>query len=189
MNRPAFACRGSSVSQRGMTLPELMVAVGIGSLVLAGVATLFIYGLTSFASLGNYTGLTSQSRLAVDLMSRDIRSATGLVSSQPNLPVKQLTLTNAFDGTTVTYAWDSTTQVLTSTRSGQPVHTNLTGCTGWTFSFYQRTPNKSWTFYPTSDPALCKLINMSWKCSRSILGNAINTENLVTAQVVLRNKP
>ncbi len=49
-------------------------------------------------------------------------------------------------------------------------------------------------FYPATnssgvyDPSICKLINMSWKCSRTILGSKMNTESVQTAQVVLRNK-
>jgi len=34
----------------------------------------------------------------------------------------------------------------------------------------------------------CKLINMTWKCSRTIFGSKRNTESIQTAQIVLRNK-
>ena len=70
----------------------------------------------------------------------------------------------------------------------QPTRTNLAGCDQWTFSMFQRTPTNNWTFYPASDKSLCKLIQMSWKCSRTILGKKINTEEVMTAEVVLRNK-
>ena len=49
-------------------------------------------------------------------------------------------------------------------------------------------------FFPATNTAgaydlsTCKLINMTRKCSRTILGSKLNTESVQTAQVVLRNK-
>jgi hypothetical protein len=49
-------------------------------------------------------------------------------------------------------------------------------------------------FFPATNSAgaydlsVCKLINMTWKCSRTVLGSKLNTESVQTAQVVLRNK-
>jgi prepilin-type N-terminal cleavage/methylation domain-containing protein len=172
----------------GMTIVELMVAVSVGSIVLAAVGLLFLSSLRNFIGLGNYALLTGQSRLSLDVISKAMREATQIVSCETNLPVKSLTLTNAFKGTQTLYSWDSTTGIVTA-QTGQSTRTLLSGCDGWDFSFYQRSPNGNWTFFPTSDPTLCKLINMSWTCSRSILGRKMNTEDVVTAQVVLRNKP
>ena len=174
---------------RGFTLAELMVSVSLGSLVLGCIGLLFLSSLKNFAGLGNYAQLTGQSRLSLDLISKAMREATQIVSAQTNLPVKSLTLTNAFKGTRVTYSWDSTTGALTADATGQTTRTLLTGCDGWDFSFYQRSPNGNWSFYSTADASVCKLINMTWKCSRSILGKKMNTEDVTTAQVVLRNKP
>ena len=173
----------------GFTLVETMVALGLGTLVLLYVMAMFVSGVTNFTGLGNYASLTGQSRMALDLLSRDIREATQIVGCQTSLPTKTLTLTNAFEGTTVTYTWNSATGVLACDKTGQPTRTLLTGCESWDFSFYQRNPNNGWTFFPTTDLTLCKLINMSWKCSRTVVGQRKNTENVTTAEVVLRNKP
>ncbi|HWQ91971.1 MAG TPA: prepilin-type N-terminal cleavage/methylation domain-containing protein [Clostridia bacterium] len=174
---------------RGMTLVEVMVAVGLSSLVLAVLMALFVSSLANFTGLGNYAELTGQSRLSLDRMSREIRESTQVLACNTNLPVKSLTLTNAHIGKTITYTWDSASETITMQRSGEPAEVYLTGCEAWNFSFYQRTPNKFWTFFQTSDPRTAKLINMSWKCSREVLGKRINTETVVTSQVVLRNKP
>jgi hypothetical protein len=158
-------------------------------LILTAVGLLFLSSLRNFTGLGNYALLTGQSRLSLDLISKAMREATQIVSFQTNLPVKSLTLTNAFKGVQTTYSWDSTSGIVTADTTGQSTRTLLTGCDGWDFSFFQRTPNANWTFYSTTDPSLCKLINMTWKCSRSVLGKKMNTEDVVTAEVVLRNKP
>jgi hypothetical protein len=179
----------SIARSRGMTVVEMMVALGIGMMVILLVVALFVAGLSNFEGLGNYAQLSNQSRLALDLMSRDIRESTQIIGCQTNGSVKSLSLTNAFEGTAITYTWNSTNRVLTCDKTGQPTQNYLTGCDAWDFSLYQRTPEANWTFYSATNFSVCKLINMNWKCSRTILGKKINTEHLVTAQVVLRNKP
>ena len=154
---------------------------------------LYLFGLRSFGAMSNYAEMSGRSRHALDVMARDIRQATIVLSCNTNLPVKQLQLsTYDLNGPcTVTYSWDSNARVVTSTKvdnAGQTTTTtNLTGCDFWTFNLFQRTPTNAYTFYPTTDWRLCKLINMSWKCSRTILGKKVNTEDVMTAEVVLRN--
>jgi hypothetical protein len=174
-----------------MTLTEMMVALGLGSMIVTVVVVLFLFGLRSFAGLGNYASLSGQSRLALDRMSQEIREAAQVIAANTNLPVKFLTVSNNVESppVIVTYTWDSTAGTLTCDKTGEATRTNLTGCDEWSFSLYQRSPTNNWTFYPTTDPGQCKLISMSWKCSRTILGQKINTEDMLTAQVVLRNKP
>jgi hypothetical protein len=49
-------------------------------------------------------------------------------------------------------------------------------------------------YYPATngtgvlDVNLCKLINLSWKCSRTIFAQKVNTESVQAAQIVLRSK-
>ena len=105
-------------------------------------------------------------------------------------------MTNATAGTTITYTWSATPRTLVCQKTGQPDEVYLTECDRWDFDLYQRAPQKSgsYEFYPSTnaagvyDPSICKLINMSWKCSRMILGSKANTESVRTAQLVLRNK-
>ena len=179
-------------SGRAFTLVEMMVAVGVGALVLTMIMMLYLFGLRSFAAMGNYAQMSGNSRQALDLMSRDIRQAVSVRNYTTNLPVRSLSL-NTYDGNdacTATFWWDSSTRLLTSVRtvaSQTTTRTLLTGCDQWNFSLYQRTPTNNYVFYPTTNLNICKLINMSWKCSRSILGKRVNTEDVMTAEVVLRN--
>jgi Tfp pilus assembly protein PilW len=177
-----------------MSLVEMLVALGLSGIVAAVLATLFVFGLRSFEGLGNYAMLSGQSRLALDRISEEIRAATQVLAANTNLPVKSLTLTNSVDATTTTFAWDSSSGVLTSEKTwvltgANLFLTNLSGCDDWEFCLFQRSPNNNWTFYPTSQPTFCKQLSMSWNCSRTILGQKLNTEDSVSAQFVLRNKP
>jgi len=192
---PDFSIRSKLTA--AFTLVEVMVAAGLASLLMVVLGFLSIYGARSFQALDNYAQLDSQSRNALDLISLEMRQGSALISFQTNLPNKSITLTNAALMRTMTINWNSDTQALTCAATGFPVTTLLTQCDSWDFSLYDRAPNITPTniiFYPATNSAgvleatRCKLVNMSWKCSRTILGSKINTESVQTAQIVLRNK-
>jgi type II secretory pathway component PulJ len=189
--KPSFSPRFQALA--AMTLVELMVAISLAGIVLTVIMMLYIFGLRSFASMGNYAELNSQSRLALDEMSREIRQATQVLDVQANGSTRWILLanTNAAPALTNKYTWDSATSTMTwdQWQNGvQTQKTNLTGCDGWVFEMYTRAPDTNGVFTSTKDKSLCKLINMSWKCTRTILGKKLNTEAVLTAQIVLRNK-
>jgi hypothetical protein len=192
----AFGNRPRKLSL-GMTLAELMVASGLGTMVLAAVGFMTLYGSRSSMAVVNYTDLEGKSRYALDVISREIRQANAVLAFQTGLPVKSLTLTNADQNAQIILSWDSNARILTLDKTGQPTLTALTECDRWDFSLYQRTPLITATnviFYPATnsagviDPSLCKLINLTWKCSRQIMTKQVNTESVQAAQIVLRNK-
>lgn len=179
------------------TLVEIMVASGLGMLVLAAVGFMSLYGARGSVAVANYTDLESKSRYALDLMSREIRQANQVLSFQTNLPVKSLVLTNSDQAATVTLSYDANARSLSMLKTGQGPLTILTECDRFDFGLYQRTPLVTSTnvvFYLATnstgviDPRLCKLINLSWKCSRLVAAQKLTTESVQAAQVVLRNK-
>lgn len=174
----------------GMTLAELMVASAIGVIILAVVGALSVYALRSFAAISNYTDLDAKSRIALDQISRELRECTTLQGYDVNLPAPYLLFTNATDHVTVRITWDSVARTLTTARSDRPVITNLTECDVWKYELFQQTPvpNKTNVFYAfTGGTTRCKLVNMSWRCSRVMLGKKWQTESVQTAKIVLRN--
>ncbi len=179
-----------------MTLPEMMVSVAVGSLLLAAASSLWVFGSRSFVAMGNYNDLDARSRNALDQMSREIRQATAVTSFDDLGDTRRLMITNATWGTGATYTWRASDKTLTCQKAGAAEQVYLTGCDRWSFQLYQRVPQKggSYAFYPATNTAgvidlsTCKLINMTWKCSRTILGSKVNTESVQTAQIVLRNK-
>ena len=187
---------GSGSNHRGMTLVEMLVGVALSSVVFAMITVLWVYSARAFASLGNYTELDSSSRYAVDCILREIREATQVIGFQSTGTNNWLQLTNAQSGCAIRYSWDSITRTLIRQKTSEADVVYLTGCDFWDSQIFQRTPqtNGTYLFYPATnasgvyDPSLCKLINLSWKCSRTMLSQKLNTENVQTAQVVLRNK-
>jgi type II secretory pathway component PulJ len=167
---------------QGWTLVETMVAAGIASVLALGTIRVMVYTAYSFAALGNYADLDRTSRNALDQMSRDIRMAKVVQYYSTN----SVTLTN-LDGTVFSYAWDGSNTV---TRTwGGTNQVILTGCDYFCLEIWQRNPtNGFWFPYTASNqPALAKLVNVSWKCSRQILQQKVNTESVQTAKIVLRN--
>ena len=180
------------------TLVETCVGIAVGSVVLAAVASLTMYAAKSSAAMVNYTDLDSKSRYALDVISREIRKSSGLLAFQTNT---SLTLTNATEAAIVKLTYDPSARTVVMSKTGQADFTALTECDTWNFSLYQRTPYVTQTvtqtnvlYYPATNSAgvldvnICKLINLSWKCSRSIFGQKVNTESVQAAQIVLRCK-
>jgi hypothetical protein len=181
----------------GISLIEVLVAMAVGSLVMAAISSLTMYAAKATTAMVNYTDLDGKSRYALDVISREIRQANAVLSFQTNLPVKTLTLTNANQGAAITFTYDSSARTVVMSKTGQADVTALTECDRWDFSMYQRTPYITATnvsYYPATNTAgvlsvsLCKLINLSWKCSRTIFAAKVNTESVQAAQIVLRSK-
>jgi len=173
----------------GMTLIETVVAMGVGVLVLTVVAVLSVYALRSFTAMGNYADLEAKSRMALDRITSDMRQATGVLNFDPG--GSWLRLTNAVERVRLEYFWDAEERELVCVKDGQASPAYLTECDEWNFTLYQRTPRPDSTnqFYPTTEPGMCKMIEMNWKCSRTILGKKWNTESVQTARIVLRTTP
>jgi type II secretory pathway pseudopilin PulG len=168
----------------GTTLPELMLAVGVASLVLTVVAMVSVNSSRNFAALGNYISLGQASRNGLDQMTRDIRRATNLVSFATNRLVF-----NWAGPTNLTYAYDLAGRYLVRSKTGEPDKILLKECDFLEFAMYKSAPQVGGTFARTTVPSEGKVISINWKCSRAILGKKMNTEDMQSAQIVIRNKP
>jgi hypothetical protein len=176
------------------TLVEFMIAIAISVTVIATLMSLYVTGLFNFASLGNYQNLNVKNYSALDVLSREIRNSNLLLSYTTNV---SLTLSNNMAnhgaGQIDTITYDSNAQTVTLQRTGYALMTNLTQCTSWSFQLYTRAPDinsfsTNILFTTATNAAQCKVIQMTWKCSRAMMGQNFNSESVQTAQIVLRNK-
>ena len=171
--------------QAGLSLVEFLVAMGIGSLVLAGLAALMFYTGRSFAALANYVDLDTYSRNALDTMSREIRQTRRLVAGTST----RLQFEDS-DGQTLVYEYNADERTLTRTKNGvtdsEPL---LKECNFLQFSMYQRNPiNGKYDQYPTATPSECKLVQLRWICSRDLIQARRNTESVQSAKIVIRKQ-
>lgn len=163
------------------TLVEVMVSMGLGVFVLAVVATLTMYTVRSFVAMGNYNDLERASTHALDSMNREVRQAAEVVSYTTNRIEMRL-----LDGTPLTYDYNPTAATLTQIKGGKR-QVLLEQCDFLQFNVYQRNPSNNFNFYPTTVASQIKLLDVSWRCSRQILGKKLNTESVQTSKIVIRN--
>ena len=173
-----------------MTLIEILVATTAGLIVMGAFVAITLNVNSMLKSAGNYGDLDGHSRNTLDMLSRDVRNASDVsVSSTPD----ELILTNTFSGTTlITYAWDGSNLL---TRTYETSTTNLsqivlTNCNYLSFDYFIRVPTNNLQFIEITNALSTneiKLVSVSWRCSRSVMGAKLNTESVQTAQVVLRN--
>jgi hypothetical protein len=150
-------------------------------LVFGAVATLWMFSARSFVALGNYGDLDAASRNALDTMSRDIRQTRALTNF-----INTKLIFDDYDNTPLTYVYDSGAGTLTKQKNGANT-VLLKQCDYLNFDISQRNPSANFTFVSTSNLTEVKLIDVSWRCSRQIMGSKVNTESVQTAKIVIRN--
>jgi prepilin-type N-terminal cleavage/methylation domain-containing protein len=193
-----FPGRSGSVcarKERGLTLIEMLIATGIGAIMLTIIVALTSYAERSFAVTSSHVDLESKSRYALDKLTRELRQATAVIGCDTNLPFKTLTLTNAVDAFSLTVSWDADVKSLRLERTGPTPDDDrseklLANCERWDFTLCQRAPtvgSADVSFNPASSLADCKMILMSWTCRQEVFGK-LETENTQEMQIALRNK-
>jgi hypothetical protein len=167
---------------RAFTVAEMAIALGLSALILIGLASVYLYSSRTFVVLTNHIDLDNASRLAVDRISQEIRQADHLVSFATN----QLTFQK--DGTNVTFIYYPGTRLLMRQTAGKS-EVLLKDCNIFRYEIFQRTPsNGVFGFFPVATAANCKVVRMTWLCSRQYGDQLESQTSLRSAQVVLRNQ-
>jgi prepilin-type N-terminal cleavage/methylation domain-containing protein len=169
--------------KRGFSLIEMLVGIGVGSVLITVIGAFSLYSGRSMAAMWNYADLGQTSRKALDTMTRDIRQVNRLVDFTPTL----LSFEDA-DGSLLHFVYNPATKRLRRIKGSQS-DILLEDCDFLSFAIFQRNPiGGTYDQYPTASPDTCKLVQVSWVCSRKILGNPRNTESVQTAKIVIRKQ-
>jgi hypothetical protein len=181
-----MVCKTTSISHRAaaaFTLPEILVSSALGVLVLLVVGALSVYSGRSFVAIANYVGMDQASQLALDKMSREIRQAHRLVEFSPS----SLTF-EAANHQQFVFSYDSEARTLVRI-GGTTTNVYLTDCDSLEFAKYQRTTiSNTFDAYEPAYVTNTRLIQVTWTCSRKILGaKKMNTESVQSTKIVLRN--
>ena len=184
---PGFKTISTSLSRRasraGLSLAEFLVALGLAGIVMVVLVTLSVATGRSLAEMFNYVDLDHSNRIAIDVMSRDLRQVRYLSTYTTNA----ISFVDK-DLTTLSYVYSPATRSLTRVKGGQ-TNTLLEDCDSLRFALYQRTPqSNSYNLYPISALTNCKVVSVTWSCSRKILGIKANSEQAQAAHIVIRNK-
>jgi hypothetical protein len=191
------ASRHSRRSRRacgGVALVELLAAMGLAGLVLAVVMALMLFSARSFAALINYADLDNFSRAALDEMTMEIRQADQLVSgSATSMRLRYSNPTNSAQIWDVDYVYNPDNGLLVRLQ-GNDRRVLLEECSFLEFTFFKRNPvpGSSELYetapFPLVSPPECKAVQMRWVCSRDIMQQAVNTESVQSARVIIRKK-
>jgi len=170
-------------SAAGLTMIELMVAVGLSSLLLLVLMMLTIYSSRSFLAISNYVALDQASRKALDDLTLKVRESDGV------LRCSQHRLDLSYHSDTLTYEFIPEKKALVRTWNGN-TKLILEGCDSFWFSPYQRNPvGGSYNQYAaTMDVDVAKIIQVSWVCSRKAMGGLVNSESVQSAKIVIRKQ-
>lgn len=172
------------------SLTELMVSIAVSGVILTALLSFTVYAAKSFAAMENYVDLEQKSQYAIDTMTRNIRETKRLTSfgtKQHN----NVTITNVLtfldsDDQSLTYHF--TNNVLIQSKGGVDA-VLLKNVDYLCFQVFQRnTQANTYDQFPTGSANLCKLVSVSWICSRNIMGNRQNTECVQTAKIVIRKQ-
>lgn len=170
-------------TQAAMSLMEMMVGMGITSLLLALIMTLSAFTARSFAAISNYVALDRASRKALDQLSMMVREGDGVTDFKTNK------LTLSYHGEELIYEFKPTERGLYETWKGETKEL-LGGCDDFQFSVFQRNSMEGTyeQFPATFDVNAAKIVQVSWICSRQLLGKLINTESIQSAKIVIRKQ-
>jgi prepilin-type N-terminal cleavage/methylation domain-containing protein len=179
--------RSAANTRRGHTLVEMVVAVAVFSIVGLALLSVYLFAMKSFAAMGNYAVLDQANRQAMDLLTREIRQARQVTAYSTN----SITIVNG-DSLTVTYLFRPQTEQLLRTASDGSFKVLLNDCKLIDFDLFQRNPvNGSYDIYPAALgnwQQTVKVVQLSWKTSRTLFNGLAQSENVQTARIVIRKQ-
>lgn len=177
MKRLKHARLGSD--RRAFTLAELMLAITIGGIVLAGAATTVNLWARSSVAVGNYADMSGTCRRALDIFASDVRMANDVSVSTANT----FTFTAFDSGTssvTVSYVFDDANDTVTRTYDGTSrVILDNVEKFGLTYS--------DLTLSATTNPLSLKVVQIKAILQKKVI-NLSNTDEIISARFMLRNR-
>jgi len=167
----------------GFALVDAVTSIGLTGIIMVVLVSVTLFSGRSFVCLANYVELDDKNRLAIDNLTRDLRECNKVTYCVTNLLALE-----ASDGFAVYYIHSGSEKTLIRWKAGQQ-KVLLTGCENLNFRFCKRnTITNTYEQFPAATPQEAKVVDVAWKCSRSILGVTANTEAVQTAKIVIRKQ-
>ena len=179
-------------AKQAWTLVEMMVAVGVFSLVGLALLGTYIFSVKSMASMYSYALLDQSNRQAMDQLTREIRQSKQVLGYTTN----SITILTANDdgstGPTVTYSFSPSTKQMLRTPAGGTPKALLSNCNLLSFQLFTRCPsNAVFGSFPVAVnnwSNTVKVLQLTWKTAIVQPNNIANSENVQTARIVIRKQ-
>ena len=165
---------------RGFTLVEVMIAGIIGTFLMLGVLTTFLFLGRSGANIANYSEMEFQSRKALEMFAEDTRQASSITWNSST----SVTLIVDAQAITWSYAGGSLSR---QTGSATPI-TMITGITSFAFTAYDITGAQVALSDLTAAGKVTKQLQISLQASRISQTVTTATNLVLSARYILRNK-
>lgn len=172
----------------GFTLVEVLIGAGLGSFILAGVLSVFLFLGRSGANLGNYADMEKEARSGLERFGADSRQASDLTWNSAN------SITLVVNSTAVTYAYNSADGSFTRQVGTSAPTVVINGIQAFEFRGYKingvlvDTTDLSTANLRTSASKQTKQIQLSLRASRSRVTLATATNIVLSARFIIRNK-
>ena len=173
-------CKITATRQKGFTLSEVVISLALVVVMTGALGGLYVYSTRTFVESANYMDLDSQSRVALNRMSRIIRQADALTYYSSN----KLTFLVGTNFVSFTYYPGQRTL---REETASTFKALLSDCDYVNYGIYQRNLTNSYDYYPAATLASCKVVQVDWGCSRMVLGKS-NTAAAVSAKIVIRKQ-
>jgi len=169
--------------RRGFTLTELLVALGLSTLVLGAILTTFLFLLRTGLRVEFYNDMEHQARTALELFARDTREASAITWNSAH------SVTLSVDAVTITYAHANGSFSRTTTAGTKVL---ITGITAFSFKGYAASGAELPQIGDATSLAYAakftKQLQISLQSSRAQPGTATATHKVLSARYILRNK-
>lgn len=159
----------------GFTLIEVMVAMTIGTLLLASAYTTLLSLAKGSQSVVNYTEMNTQTRHALEIFGRDARMAEDVKTATA------LRAVLVVEGDTVEYRYEPTAKVLYRIVKGGTPRAVIFDVEDLTLNYYTLRHD------PTNNPLEVKHIQLEAMLERRVISLA-NTNYIISARFMMRNK-
>lgn len=172
-------------NRRGFSLVELMVASSEGVLLMSLVLAVLVTCMSVGASVGNYSDMSAQARIAMSQMESDLRAVSQLTTATTTrLDCEVVTAVIAEVPTinTISYYYDSGSKSLyRESPTGSNKRLVMSDVKNCQFVYFNGSDA------PASDAITSKKILIYAEMERRNVGK-INTDNIVSAVVVMRSR-
>ena len=172
--------KGHGSGGSGFTLPEVLIAVVIGAMLMGAVMSSFIFIAKSCVSINDYTDLDLEARSAIERFSREVRAASDI--SGFSTSGMTLTVRGAGGLYTVNYTYVSGDKTFYRAYGTSDQEALLTGVESLTLKRFNLLHNTA------SNDLETKQIQLDAKTVRSGGIKFRATNNVLSARFIMRNK-
>lgn len=185
--KPQGIRRRTFATSQAWTLLEMMISVAVAAVILAAIASTYIFASRTLDATANYAELDRQSRNALDQITSALRQA-GAITNMTSTTIWMTSDTNAGSPYPMMLNWHSNTSTLEYTVNNV-TNVLLKGCAFAKFSYFKRNPSNDTTmlFFTSNIPSETKVVVMDWICKKTNSLTLTDSESVQTAKVVLRN--